>query len=43
MNRTIDIESPKQLEKISRLAGKAPYDIWLSTDTVMLDAGPCWA
>lgn len=38
MNRTIDIESPKQLEKISRLAGKAPYDIWLSTDTVMLDA-----
>lgn len=38
MNRTIDITSPEQLEKISRLACKAPYEVWLSTGTVMLDA-----
>ena len=38
MNRSIDIQSPQQLEKISRLACDAPYNIWLSTDTVMLDA-----
>lgn len=38
MNRTIDITSPEQLEKINRLASKEPYEVWLSTGTVMLDA-----
>ena len=38
MNKTIDITSPEQLEKINRLACKAPYEVWLSAGTVMLDA-----
>ena len=27
-----------QVEKITRLASEAPYEVWLSDDTVMLDA-----
>lgn len=38
MNRTIEIKTPKQVEKINRLACEAPYEVWLSTDTLMLDA-----
>ena len=38
MNKTIEIRTPEQVEKINRLASKAPYEVWLSTDTVMLDA-----
>lgn len=38
MNRTIDIKTPEQVEKINRLACEAPYEVWLSTDTLMLDA-----
>ena len=26
------------MEKINRLACEAPYEVWLSTDTLMLDA-----
>ena len=35
---TIEIKTPEQAEKINLLASKAPYEVWLSTDTVMLDA-----
>ena len=38
MNRMIEIKTPEQAEKINLLASKAPYEVWLSTDTVMLDA-----
>lgn len=38
MNRTIEIKTPEQMEKINRLACEAPYEVWLSTDTLMLDA-----
>ena len=38
MTKTIEITSDRQVEKINRLAYEAPYEVWLSTDTVMLDA-----
>ena len=36
--KVIDSKTREQAEKISDLASKAPYEVWLSTDTVMLDA-----
>ena len=38
MTKVIDIKTKEQAEKISDLASKAPYEVWLRTDTVMLDA-----
>ena len=38
MTRDIDIKSEEQVMRINRLACEAPYEVWLSTDTVMLDA-----
>ena len=38
MTRDIDIKSEDQVVRINRLACEAPYEVWLSTDTVMLDA-----
>ena len=38
MTRAIDIKNNEQVEKINELASRAPYEVWLSTDTVMLDA-----
>lgn len=38
MTRNIDIKSEEQVTRINRLACEAPYEVWLSTDTVMLDA-----
>lgn len=38
MIREIDIKNREQAEKIAELACKAPYEVWVSTDTVMLDA-----
>ena len=38
MTKLIDIKDSKQAEKINLLASKAPYEVWLSTDAVMLDA-----
>lgn len=38
MTRDIDIKSEEQVERINRLACEAPYEVWLSTETVMLDA-----
>ena len=38
MTKTIDITSREQVRRISELASQVPYEVWLSTDTVMLDA-----
>ena len=38
MTKTIDITSRDQVRRISKLASRMPYEVWLSTDTVMLDA-----
>ena len=38
MTKVIDIKTKEQAEKISDLASKVPYEVWLSTNTVMLDA-----
>ena len=38
MTRIIDIKSDEQVKRINRLACEAPYEVWLSTETVMLDA-----
>ena len=38
MIKMIDIKNEEQVKKINRLACEAPYEVWLSTDTVMLDA-----
>ena len=38
MTKVIDIKNEEQVKKINRLACEAPYEVWLSTDTVMLDA-----
>ena len=38
MTREIDIKSEAQVEKINRLACDAPYEVWLFTDDIMLDA-----
>lgn len=38
MFREIEIKDEAQVEKINRLACDAPYEVWLSSGTVMLDA-----
>ena len=38
MTRNIDIKTEEQVGRINRLACEAPYEVWISTDTVMLDA-----
>ena len=38
MVREIEIKDQSQVEKINRLACEAPYEVWLSSGTVMLDA-----
>ncbi|MCQ2447290.1 MAG: hypothetical protein MJ073_00075 [Oscillibacter sp.] len=38
MTKVIEIKDKAQVERINELASKAPYEVWLSTDTVMLDA-----
>ena len=38
MTKVIDIKTKDQAMKISELASEATYEVWLSTDTVMLDA-----
>ena len=38
MTREIDIKSQEQIQRINRLACEAPYEVWLATETVMLDA-----
>lgn len=38
MFREIDIKTKAQVERINQLACGAPYEVWLSTDALMLDA-----
>ena len=38
MNKEINITSKEQVKRISELASREPYDVYISTDTVMLDA-----
>ncbi len=38
MTKEIEIRSADQVYRINALAEKAPYEVWLATDTVMLDA-----
>ena len=38
MVKQIEITSKEQVEKINELACKTPYEVWLSTDILMLDA-----
>ena len=38
MTKVIDIKTKDQAMEINELASQAPYEVWLSTDTVMLDA-----
>ena len=38
MTKVIDTKTKDQAMKISELPSQAPYAVWLSTDTVMLDA-----
>lgn len=38
MVKELDIRDASQVEKINALASEAPYEVWLSTDVVMLDA-----
>lgn len=38
MIREIQIKDLSQVERINQLACQAPYEVWLSTDTVLLDA-----
>ena len=38
MVKKLDIKDRDQVEKINDLALHTPYEVWLSTDTVMLDA-----
>lgn len=38
MVKAIDITSNSQVQHINELACEAPYEIWLSDGTVMLDA-----
>ena len=38
MVKELDIKSGQQVENINRLASSEPYEVWLTTDAVMLDA-----
>ena len=38
MFREIEIKDNTQVEKINQLACQTTYEVWLSTDTLMLDA-----
>ena len=38
MIKEIEIKNEEQVEKINRLACRAPYEVWLSSGSVMLDA-----
>ena len=38
MIKEIDIKSQEQIEKINRLACETPYEVWLSSGSMMLDA-----
>lgn len=38
MVKELEIKDSAQVKRINELASDAPYEVWLSTSTVMLDA-----
>ena len=38
MLKEIEIKNEAQVEQINRLACKAPYEVWISSRDIMLDA-----
>ena len=38
MLKEIEIRNEAQVERINQLASKAPYEVWLSSGDIMLDA-----
>lgn len=38
MTRMIEIKDRAHVEKINELACQTPFEVWLSTDSLMLDA-----
>ncbi len=38
MVKELDIRDADQVQKINALASETPYEVWLTTGTVMLDA-----
>ena len=38
MTKEIDIKDARQVERINQLACEAPYEVWLSSGSIMLDA-----
>lgn len=38
MVKELTIKNGEQVESINRLASQEPYEVWLTTDAVMLDA-----
>ena len=38
MVKEITIKDKEQVEKINKLATRAPYEVWVSDSTMMLDA-----
>ena len=38
MLKEIEIKTEAQVEQINRLACKAPYEVWISSGDIMLDA-----
>lgn len=38
MNMPIEIKDNAQVERINRVASRAPFEMWVSSGTVMLDA-----
>ena len=38
MVKEIEIKNEEQIRRINQLASEAPYEVWLSSGTMMLDA-----
>lgn len=38
MTKEIQIKDEAQVRRINRLASEAPYEVWLSSETMLLDA-----
>ena len=38
MVKEIEIKNEEQVRRINQLASEAPYEVWLSSDALMLDA-----
>ena len=38
MVKEITIRNQEQAEQINRVVSHAPYEVWMSTDTTMIDA-----